>query len=307
VSRDRVRVRVDSCELSLSNLDKVMYPATGFTKAQVLDYYTRVAPALLPHLRGRPFTFKRFPDGVDAEFFFEKNAPQHTPHWVRRVRLPTPGSTKNRDTINFVVVDDLATLVWAVNLATLEMHVPMWRLSSSGSPQDADLMVFDLDPGPPATVVECTRVALLVREELGADGLQAWAKTSGNKGMQLYVPVRLTASEQTSTYAKELAQRLERAYPDLVVSRMAKALRPGKVLVDWSQNNAAKTTVAVYSLRARAEPTVSTPVTWEEVGRCRTASDLRFTAEQVLERVDAIGDLFSPLQTQRQTLPERGR
>lgn len=305
MSRDRVRVRVDSHELTLSNLDKVMYPAIGFTKAQVLDYYTRIAPALLPHLHGRPFTFKRFPDGVDAEFFFEKNSPRHTPPWVRRVRLPTPGSTKNRETINFVVVDDLPTLVWAVNLATLEMHVPMWRVSSSGSPQDADLMVFDLDPGPPATVVECCRVALLVREELGADGLEAWAKTSGNKGMQLYVPVRLTPSERTSTYAKELAQRLERAQPDLVVSRMAKALRPGKVLVDWSQNNAAKTTVAVYSLRARVEPTVSTPVTWEEVSRCRAVADLRFTAEQVLDRVDAMGDLFSPLPTQRQALPDR--
>lgn len=305
MSRDRVRVRVDSHELTLSNLDKVMYPATRFTKAQVLDYYTRIAPALLPHLHGRPFTFKRFPGGVDAEFFFEKNAPRHTPQWVRRARLPTPGSTKNRETINFVVVDDLPTLVWAVNLATLEMHVPMWRVSPSGSPEDADLMVFDLDPGPPATVVECCRVALLVREELGADGLEAWAKTSGNKGMQLYVPVRLTPSERTSTYAKELAQRLERAQPDLVVSRMAKALRPGKVLVDWSQNNAAKTTVAVYSLRARAEHTVSTPVTWEEVRRCRAVADLRFTAEQVLDRVDAMGDLFSPLHTQRQALPGR--
>ena len=307
MSRDRVRVRVDSRELTLSNLDKVLYPATGFTKGQVLDYYTRVAPVLLPHLHGRPFTFKRYPDGVDAEFFFEKNAPRHAPSWVQRVRLPTPGSTKNRDTINFVLVDDLPTLVWVANLATLEMHVPMWRVSSSGDPQDADLMVFDLDPGPPATIIECARVALLLRSELGEDGLESWAKTSGNKGMQLYVPVAPTPSEQTSAYAKELAQRLERAHPDLVVSRMAKALRRGKVFVDWSQNNAAKTTVAVYSLRARAEPTVSTPVTWDEVAQCRRERDLRYPAEEVLGRVDTMGDLLAPLLSERQPLPAAAR
>ncbi len=201
----------------------------------------------------------------------------------------------DRTTIDYVVVDDRPTLVWAANLAALELHVPQWRVDAAGQVQDPDLLVLDLDPGPPATVVECCAVALLLRDALAADGLLAWAKTSGNKGLQLYVPVRETSTERASAYVKELAQRLETAHPDLVVSRMTKTLRPGKVFVDWSQNNGAKTTVAPYSLRARATPTVSTPVTWEEVTGCRAPEDLRFTADEVLDRLDRHGDLLAGL------------
>lgn len=299
----RVPVDVGGRRLTLSNLDKVFYPEVGFTKGQLIDYYTRIAPVLLPHLDGRPLTLKRYPDGVEGGSFYEKNAPRSAPDWVRTVRLPTPGSTKNRETIDFVVVDSMATLVWAANLATLELHTPMWTVRPDGSAAPADLLVFDLDPGPPATVVECCRVALLARDVLAADGLEAWTKTSGSKGLQLYVPVGGTPSEQTSAYAKELAQRLEREHPELVVHRMTKALRPGKVLVDWSQNSAAKTTVSVYSLRARPRPTVSTPVTWDEVAECRAPEDLVFTSDDVLARVGADGDLFAALRTARQSLP----
>jgi bifunctional non-homologous end joining protein LigD len=301
----KVTVEVEGRRLALSNLDKVLYPAVGMVKGVVVDYYTRIAPVLLPHVRARPATFIRFPDGVEGKSFFEKNAPSHTPDWVRTVRLPVPGSTMKRETIDYVVVDDLPTLVWAANLASLEIHVPQWTVGPRGGVHDADLVVLDLDPGPPASVVECAQVALLLREELVRDGLSGWPKTSGSKGMQLYVPVRETPSERTSAYARDLAQRLEAAHPDLVVSRMTKALRPGKVFVDWSQNNAAKTTVATYSLRARELPTVSTPVSWDEVAACRVADDLRFTSSQVLERVAADGDLLEGLLgPDRPPLPE---
>jgi bifunctional non-homologous end joining protein LigD len=299
----KVLVEVEGRELTLSNLDKVLYPEVGFTKGQVLDYYTRIAPAMLPHLRNRPLTLKRYPDGVEGKFFFEKNAPSHTPEWVPRVTIPTPGSTKNRDTIDFAVVCDLPTLLWAANLATLEFHVPMWTVGPRGGIRGADLLVFDLDPGPPATIVECCRVACLVREALDADGLQSWAKTSGSKGMQLYVPVKETDPERTWAYSRELAQRLERDHPDLVVWKMTKTLRPGKVLVDWSQNSAAKTTIAVYSLRARARPTASTPITWDEVEACRSPEDLVFLSDEVLSRYEEQGDLFAPLLEARQRLP----
>ncbi len=306
-SSTKVPVVVDGRQLTLSNLDKVLYPAAGFTKGQVLDYYTRIAPLLLPHLAGRPLTFKRYPDGVEGHFFFEKNAPSHRPAWVHTEVLPSPGSTKDRETIRYAIVDDLPTLVWVANLATLELHVPMWRVAADGRPQDPDLLVFDLDPGPPATIVECCRVAGLVRRVLADDGLAAWPKTSGSKGLQLYAPLTGgTGGGRTSAYAKTVAERLERDSPDLVVSRMTKGLRGGKVLVDWSQNNPAKTTVAVYSLRARPEPTVSTPVTWDEVERCAagTGDPLRFTAEQVLSRVERSGDVFAPpLDPPAQRLP----
>ncbi|MBO0829212.1 MAG: non-homologous end-joining DNA ligase [Streptosporangiales bacterium] len=294
-----VLVEVEGQRMKLSNLDKVLYPESGFTKAEVIDYYTRIAPVVLPHLRDRPATRKRYPDGVDAEPFFEKNAPSHTPAWVRTEQLPTPGSTLGRDTANFVVVDDLPTLVWCANLAALELHIPQWRVTPDGGRGDADLVVFDLDPGPPATVVECCRVALWLRDALAGDGLEAWPKTSGRKGMQLYVPVRDTPAERTSAYAKRLAEKLERAHAELVVSRMAKKLRGGKVFIDWSQNNAAKTTVAPYSLRAAPEPTVSTPIAWDEVEACREVSDLRFLAGDVLARADEDGDLFEPLLASR--------
>jgi bifunctional non-homologous end joining protein LigD len=304
VSPEKVAVEVEGRQLTLSNLEKVLYPDVGFTKGEVLDYYTRIAPVLLPHLDGRPLTFKRYPDGVEGKFFFEKNAPSHTPDWVRKVELPSPGSTKQRDTINYAVVRDLPTLVWAANLATLELHVPMWRVGARGRPKHPDLMVYDLDPGPPASILECCQVALHVREALDADGLAAYPKTSGSKGLQLYVPLDAKATwEDVHGYARQLAQRMEAEHPELVVWNMKKELRTGKVLVDWSQNNAAKTTIAVYSMRARPMPTVSTPVTWDEVEACRSPEDLRFVTADVLARVDKHGDLFAPILEGRQSLP----
>jgi bifunctional non-homologous end joining protein LigD len=288
----KVVVDVEGQQVALTNLEKVLYPEVGFTKGQVIDYYTRIAPVLLPHLAGRAVTRKRYPDGVDGPVFFEKNAPRGTPEWVHVETLPSPGSSKNRDTIDYVVVDDLATLVWTANLAALELHTHLWRVGHDRP----DMVVFDLDPGPPATIVHCCEVACLLREVLREDGLEPLAKTSGSKGLQLYARAdRFGSSEETSAYAKALAQRFEQSHPDLVVHRMTKALRPGKVLVDWSQNSAAKTTVTVYSLRARARPTVSTPVTWSEVEACRTPEDLVFTSDDVLARVEKHGDLFAPL------------
>ncbi|MEV4102901.1 non-homologous end-joining DNA ligase [Nonomuraea sp. NPDC049649] len=287
----KVPVRVDGRELTLSNLDKVLYPEYGFTKAEVIDYYTRIAPVLLPHLAGRPLTVKRFPDGVDGMSFFEKNAPEHTPGWVRRARLPVPGSTKDRETIDFAVVEDLPTLVYYANLAALELHVPQWRVDDEGRALPPDTLVFDLDPGPPATIVECCAVALMLREVLAAEGLTARPKTSGSKGMQLYAA--WDCREEPSAYARRLAQLLAKEHPDQVVSVMTKKLRTGKVFIDWSQNNPAKTTVAPYSLRARARPTVSTPLLWEEVEGCEAPDDLVFTSSEVLARVNEHGDLFS--------------
>jgi bifunctional non-homologous end joining protein LigD len=301
----KVAVEVDGRTLALSNLDKVLYPETGFTKSEVIDYYTRVSSVILPHVLSRPATRKRYPDGVEGQAFFEKNAPSHTPEWVRTVTLPSPGSSRDRETVTYVVVDDLPTLVWCANLAALELHIPQWTVGPRGAARDPDLLVLDLDPGPPATIVECCEVALLLSEVLAEDGLQAWPKTSGSKGMQLYVPIKQTPSERTSAYAKRLAERLEREHPELVVSRMTKALRPGKVFVDWSQNNAAKTTVAPYSLRARSAPTVSTPITWDEVGACESPEDLRFVAADVLDRIAELGDLHAPLLELRQRFPSR--
>jgi bifunctional non-homologous end joining protein LigD len=297
-------VTVEDRTLSLSNLHKVLYPATGFTKGEVIDYYTRIAPVLLPHIESRPLTLKRYPDGVDGKSFFEKNAPSHAPEWVRKVRLPTPGSTKDRETIDFVVAEELPTVVWAANLAALELHVPMWRVGPRGKVHNPDLLVFDLDPGPPASIIECCEVALLLRERLEADGLSAYPKTSGSKGMQLYVPLDAAAPwEDVHGYAKLLARELTESRQDLVVWQMKKDLRGGKVLVDWSQNNSAKTTVAVYSLRARETPTASTPISWEEVEGCRRADDLRFTAPEVLDRVTHLGDLFAPILSGSGTIP----
>ena len=288
----KVVVDVGGRQVALTNLDKVLYPAVGFTKGQVLDYYTRIAPVLLPHLAERALTRKRYPDGVEGQVFFEKNAPRGTPDWVRTVELPSPGSSKGRETIDYVVLEDLAGLVWTANLAALELHTHMWRVDREAP----DMVVFDLDPGPPATIVECCQVAQLLRPLLEADGLSPVAKTSGSKGLQLYARAdAFSSSEQTSSYAKGLAQRLEKEHPDLVVHRMTKSLRDGKVLVDWSQNSSAKTTVSVYSLRARERPTVSTPVTWDEVAACSAPEDLVFTSDDVLARVAQQGDLFAPL------------
>jgi bifunctional non-homologous end joining protein LigD len=294
----KTRVTVDGTQLTLSNLDKVLYPRHGFTKGEVIDYYARVAPAMVPHLAGRPATRLRYPDGVDGQAFFEKNAPSHTPDWVRTVRLPTPGGS--RDSLDFVIIDDLPTLVWSANLAAIELHVPQWRVGPRGGAHDPDLMVFDLDPGPSATMDDVRAVARLLRDLLDDDGLHSFPKTSGRKGMHLYVPLQEIPDERTSAYAKEAAQRLEKDHRDLVVSRMEKRLRKGKIFVDWSQNNRHKTTVAPYSLRAGDEPHVSAPVTWDEV---ESGDDLRFGPDDVRDRIDQHGDLLAPLLELRQKLP----
>lgn len=298
----KTRVEVDGTRLTLSNLGKVLYPGHGFTKGEVIDYYARIAPALLPHLRGRPATRLRWPDGVGGQSFFEKNAPSHTPDWVRTVRLPTPGGS--RESVEFVVIDDLRTLVWTANLAALELHVPQWCVGPRGGAHDPDLMVFDLDPGPPAGLDEARGVATLLRGVLEDDGLESFPKTSGRKGLHLYVPVDETSDEHTSAYARDAAQRLEKEHRDLVVSRMEKRLRHGKVFVDWSQNNRHKTTVAPYSLRAAEEPRVSTPVTWEEI---EGDSALQFGPDEVRDRVERDGDLLAPMLELRQKLPRTVR
>jgi bifunctional non-homologous end joining protein LigD len=292
----RVSVEVEGRQLSLSNLQKVLYPVPGFTKGEVIDYYTRIAPVMLPHLRNRAATRVRFPNGVDGGSFFEKNAPTHTPDWVRTVTLPTPGSTKDRDEIRYIVVDDLPTLVWLANLAALELHVHQWTLADGA----ADRLVLDLDPGPPAALRQCAQVALWLREEL-AD-LDPLVKTSGSKGLQLYVGLAPTPVEHTHAFARDLAVRMEQEHPKLVVHRMEKKLRTGKVLIDWSQNAGAKTTVAPYSLRAREQPTVSTPVDWDEVAAAADGAPLSFTAPDVLERVEQWGDLFAALFAANRTL-----
>jgi bifunctional non-homologous end joining protein LigD len=289
-----VAVDVDGRTLRLSNMDKVLYPDVGLTKGEVISYYTGVAPFLLPHLAGRPLTVKRYPNGVDGPFFFEKNASRGTPDWVRTERLPAPGSTKNRDEIDYIIVEELATLVWLANLAALELHTPQWTVGPRGGVHGADQLVLDLDPGAPAAITECCQVALLLRDALVADGLTPVAKTSGSKGLQVYAAVAEISADRTNEYAHALAQRLETEHPQLVVSRMTKSLRPGKVLVDWSQNNAAKTTVSVYSLRARPTATVSAPVTWTEVAEAAEGAPLTFTQADVLGRIGD-GDLFAPL------------
>ncbi|MEQ4207818.1 non-homologous end-joining DNA ligase [Actinopolymorpha sp. B17G11] len=298
-----VRVRVDGQVLALSNLDKVLYPTTGFTKGEVIDYYTRIAPALLPRVADRPLTRKRWPDGVHKQPFFEKNAPRGTPEWVRTVTIPSPGSTRGTEDVEYVVVDKLPTLVWLANLAALELHVPQWKVGPRGGIRKPDLLVIDLDPGPPADLVQCCEVALLLRDLFEADDLRAWPKTSGSKGMQLYVPLVETPGEATSGYAKQLAEQLAGEHPKLVVATMTRAARPGKVFLDWSQNNPAKTTVAAYSLRGNETPTVSTPLTWDEVDGCRRAADLTFSPDEVLDRVESLGDLFADLGSAPQRLP----
>ncbi|WP_326588017.1 non-homologous end-joining DNA ligase [Streptomyces sp. NBC_01294] len=278
---------VEGRRIALSNLDKVLYPETGFTKGEVLHYYATVADFLLPHIHNRPVSFLRYPDGPDGQLFFTKNPPPGTPAWVTTTAVPRSGEPSAEQ----VVVADLPSLMWAANLV-VEFHTPQWP---AGSPAVADRLIIDLDPGPPATVVECCAAAHWLRDRLAADGLHAYAKTSGSKGIHLAVPLEPTASARVSAYAKLLAQEAERELPDLVVHRMAKALRPGKVFVDHSQNAAAKTTAAPYTLRARARPTVSAPVSWEEVEACRTPDDLVFLADDIAPRLARDGDLFGPL------------
>ena len=296
-------VRVEDRHLKLTNLEKVLYPEDGFTKGQVIDYYRRVAPFLLPHIVHRPVTFRRYPNGVDGNSFFEKDVSRHAPDWVGTVRLAVPSSTTDRETADFPLLDGLPALIWAANLAALELHVPQWRVGPKGGKHPPDLVVFDLDPGEPANLVECCRVAELIQEVLAEDGLTGYPKTSGAKGLQLYVPVKVSSAERTSRYAKELATRLAGEHPELVTAVMAKNRRHGKVFVDWDQNRPTKTTVAPYSLRARDHPTVSTPVTWDEVRACREHDDLVFDAEDVLERVEADGDPLADMAEHAAHLP----
>jgi bifunctional non-homologous end joining protein LigD len=296
-----MEVEVEGRMLSLSNLDKVFYPQTGFTKGHVIDYYTRIAPVLLPHLRGRHLTLKRYPNGVEGAYFYEKQCPSHRPDWVRTAGV---WSRHNGREIDYCMVDDLATIVWLANLADLELHTP---LAYATAPEAPTFLAFDLDPGPPATIVECAEVAVRLRDAFDHFGLVAFPKTSGSKGMQVYVPLNTpTTYRVTKPFAQGVAQVLERRMPELVVSEMRKDLRPGKVFIDWSQNDEHKTTVSVYSLRARDRPTVSTPVTWDEVEsllRTREPEDLAFTSDQVLERVAEHGDCFAAVLELRQELP----
>lgn len=278
---------VEGRRLALSNLDKVLYAATGTTKGEVLHYYARTAAPLLAHLSGRPVSFLRYPDGPEGQRFFAKNPPPGTPSWVRVAEVPTSSAESSRQ----VVVGDLPTLMWAANLV-VEFHTPQWR---ADRPHRADRLVFDLDPGEPATVVECCAVALWLRERLAEDGLEAYAKTSGSKGLHLLLAVERTDSAEVSAYAKRLAVEAEAALPGLALHRMKRSLRPGKVFVDHSQNNAAKTTAAPYTLRARQEPTVSTPLTWEEVEDCTEAEQLVFRLDDLAGRLERYGDLLAPL------------
>jgi bifunctional non-homologous end joining protein LigD len=303
MTEERTLVEVEGRRLSLSNLDKVLYPATGTTKRDVLTYYTKVAPALLPHLRDRPVTFRRAPDGVEGQPFYEKNLPKGAPRWVSSIPVASSGRRGGRGSsgsteINYPAIDGLAALIWAVNLAALELHVPQWRVDRRRRPQPPDLVVFDLDPGAPADLVDCCRVALVLREALEAEGLQAVPKTSGAKGLQLYARAD-GRSEDTLSFARQLARRLEKAEPERIVSNMRKDLRTGKVLIDWSQNNPTKTTVAPYSLRLVPTPSASTPLGWEEVASAAEADDaetLRFSLDEVVGRVERRGDLFSGLE-----------
>jgi bifunctional non-homologous end joining protein LigD len=292
---------VEGRTIRMTNLDKVLYPSAHFTKAAVVDYYFRIAPFLLPHLRGRPITLKRFPDGVGGEAFFEKNCPVFRPPWVKTAGVWS--KHKQADT-NYCLIDDLPTLIWVANLAAIELHPSLSRARSMARPT---ALAFDLDPGPPANVVTCARVALLLKEMLGRVRLEGFPKTSGSKGLQVYVPLNSKVSyDETKAYARALAEVLERQQPKLVLSNMKKSLRPGKVFVDWSQNDEHKTTVAVYSLRARERPTVSTPITWKEVehavARDRT-DNLVFEADRAIERARRMGDLFEPVLKRKQTLP----
>jgi bifunctional non-homologous end joining protein LigD len=295
-------VEVDGRELKLTNLDKVLYPEAGFTKGEVVDYYAKVAPVLVPHLKGRPLTLRRFPEGVDDAdaAFFEKRCPKHRPEWVKTAPIEV-----EKDTIDFCVCEDRPTLVWMAQLAAIELHPSLSRAADIDRPT---VLAFDLDPGAPADVLDCCRVGLRLRDLFGHFGVECFPKTSGSKGLQVYVPLnKKTSYEETKPLARAIAQLLEKQTPDQVVSKMKKVDRKGKVFVDWSQNHAAKTTVAVYSLRARERPTVSTPVTWEEVEAALERDDrecLVFEAADVLERIERHGDLFAPVLELKQELPE---
>jgi len=302
MAKNTSTIEIQGRQLEVSNLDKVLYPADGFTKGQLIDYYVRIAPVLLPHLRGRPLTMKRYPNGVDGMFFYEKNCPTHRPAWVQTAPIWSEGNNRWMD---YCLVQDVATLVWAANLADIELHTSLSLAKDMPRPT---MMVFDLDPGAPATIVQCCQVALWLKEFFDALDLVCLPKTSGSKGLQVYVPLNTKVTyDETKPFAHELARKLEREHPEQVVSDMKKSLRSNKVFVDWSQNDVHKTTICVYSLRAKEHPTVSTPVTWEEVARCLKKEDpelLVFTADQVLKRVEKSGDLFAPVLKLKQKLPK---
>jgi bifunctional non-homologous end joining protein LigD len=289
--------------LAVSNLDKVLYPKAGFTKGEMIHYYIQIAPVLLPHLKDRPLTMKRYPNGVEAEFFYEKNCPTHRPKWVKTAKVWSEGNQRD---MYYCLAQDLPTLVWAANLADIELHT---SLSRKGDVARPTMMVFDLDPGAPADIVQCCQVGLWLRDILEGMKLKSWAKTSGSKGLQVYVPLNTAVTyDQTKELSHDLAEYLEREHPQLVVSRMAKVLRKGKIFVDWSQNDEHKTTICVYSLRAKDEPTASTPVTWEEVEitlQKKDAQRLVFRCEKTIERVKQKGDLFADVEALKQRLPKK--
>jgi len=299
---NKAELVVEGKTLSVSNLDKVLYPKVGFTKGQVIDYYIRIAPVLLPHLKDRPLTMKRYPDGVEGEFFYEKNCPSHRPKWVKTAKVWSEGNNRMMD---YCLAQDLPTLVWAANLADLELHASLARKEKISRPT---MMVFDLDPGAPAGIVQCSQIGLWLRDLLGKMKLKSFAKTSGSKGLQVYVPLNTPVTfDQTKDLSRALAQYLEREHAALVTSNMSKAVRKAKVFVDWSQNDEHKTTICVYSLRAKEEPTVSTPVTWDEVGNClkkKKAELLKFRSDKVLTRVEKSGDLFASVEKLKQKLPK---
>ena len=294
---------VENRKIQVSNLDKVLYPKVGFTKGQVIDYYIRIAPVLLPHLKDRPLTMKRYPDGVEGEFFYEKNCPSHRPKWVQTANVWSEG---NQRIMQYCLANDLSTLVWAANLADLELHTSLSRKNKIERPT---MMVFDLDPGGPADIVQCCQVGLWLRDLLTQMKLKSFAKTSGSKGLQVYVPLNTAVTyDETKNLSLALAQYLEHEHADLVTSNMSKAVRKGKVFVDWSQNDEHKTTICVYSLRAREEPTVSTPIAWDEVEKClkkKKADLLKFRTDQVLARVEKRGDLFESVKEMKQKLPKK--
>lgn len=301
VQRTTTTVEIEGKRLTLSNLEKVLYPAVGFTKAQLIDYYVRIAPVLLPHLRGRPLTMKRYPEGVDGELFYQKNCPDHRPEWVKTARVWSEG---NKRWMDYCLVEDVATLVWAANLADIELHT---SLSLARDIPRPTMIVFDLDPGEPANIVQCCQVGIWIRDIFQHFKLRSFPKTSGSKGLQVYVPLNTPVTyDDTKPFAHELARLLEAQHRDQIVSDMKKTLRVGKVFVDWSQNDGHKTTVCVYSLRAKSQPTVSTPVTWKEVEQCLSKKDanlLMFSSDQVLERAKRMGDPFEPVITLKQKLP----
>jgi bifunctional non-homologous end joining protein LigD len=297
---NKAELIVEDRKIQVSNLNKVLYPKVGFTKGHVIDYCIRIAPVLLPHLKDRPLTMKRYPDGVEGEFFYEKNCPSHRPKWVKTAEVWSEG---NNRMMNYCLAQDLPTLVWAANLADLELHTSLSRKNNIERPT---MMVFDLDPGAPADIVQCCQVGIWLRDLLGKIKLKSFAKTSGSKGLQVYVPLNTSVTyDQTKDLSRALAQHLEGEHADLVTSNMSKAVRKGKVFVDWSQNDEHKTTICVYSLRAGEEPTVSTPVRWDEVANClkkKKADLLKFRSDQVVTRVEKMGDLFEPIEKLKQKL-----